>query len=128
MNPKLYFIIPTLLFIAGCGPSYYYKYSPPATPEGASCIQQCKEARNQCRNLSTIEEKNSQVLSQANQLNYQACTAGRTKKDIKKYCNSSGYGFDNYSLNDFSQPSCEEDFDQCFEICGGSIERILQKD
>ncbi len=128
MNFKLHTIIITLLLLAGCGPSYYYKYSAPTTPEGASCIKQCKEARDHCRQLSAIEENNRHALNQANQQNYQACSIGRNKKDIKKYCTSSGYSFDNYASNNFSQPSCEQDFNQCFEMCGGSIERIMQKE
>lgn len=117
----------SLLSLVGCGPSYYYKYSAPESIEGKSCVQRCTETRNQCRQLSDLKERNSQELAAANQRNYQSCAAGRDKKDIKKYCSSDSGGYGNYGFDIFSTPTCKEDFNQCFEICGGSIERILEK-
>lgn len=117
-----------LLFaVTGCGPSYYYKYAAPSSAEGISCVQRCTATRNTCRQAAVLEQKNAQALAIANERNYQYCAAGRSKEDARKYCGWSGDGFSQYDFNDFPGPSCEDDFNQCFEICGGTIERVLQQ-
>jgi hypothetical protein len=113
--------------LTGCGPSYYYKYSPPKASKGINCVQSCNGARNQCRQVAELELRNERELDLANQRNYQSCAAGRSKKDVKKYCSYNSGGFDNYGSNQFPYPSCEDDFNQCFEICGGTIEKIQER-
>lgn len=126
-NLKLCCFIFFTFSLVGCGPSYYYKYSAPTNDVGRSCVQHCAETRNQCRQVSDLKERNSRELAASNQRNYQSCAAGRSKKDIQKYCNSDSRGYGNYGFDNFSDSTCKEDFNQCFEICGGSIERILEK-
>lgn len=126
-NLQTFIALCVLAGLAGCGPSYYYKYSPPRTTEERSCIQSCKDTRNQCRQAAELEQRNERELVLANQRNHQSCAVGRSKSDVKKYCNFHGGGFDNYSFNQFSQTSCKEDFNQCFELCGGTIRKILER-
>ncbi len=122
------FIVPLVLAsLTGCGPSYYYKYSPPKTTKGIGCVQSCKDTRNQCRQAAELERRSERELALVNQRNYQSCAVGRSKSDVKKYCDFNGGGFDHYSSSQFSQTSCEDDFNQCFEICGGTIEKILER-
>lgn len=122
-----YYSLTFVFFIlTGCGPSYHYKYSAPKSAEGSSCVQRCTEIRSQCRAASDLEEKNNEALAIANQRSYQSCAAGRSKKDVRKYCSWAGGGFDDTARFNFpNDNTCESDFNQCFEICGGSIERIL---
>ena len=127
---KIKIIFYSLIFasftLTGCGPSYHYKYSAPKGAEGSNCVQRCSEIRNQCRAASDLEEKNNEALAIANQRSYQSCAAGRSKKDVKKYCSWAGGSFSDNTRFDFpNDNTCESDFNQCFEICGGAIERIL---
>lgn len=120
---KWIFIIIIILIITGCGPSYYKKYSLPKNTEGSNCVQTCTTVRNQCRQVEDLQQRSKQELALANDRNYQVCANGRSKKDIKKYCNIDA---DNSYFYYPSTPNCEDDFDQCFQICGGTIDRILQ--
>lgn len=114
------------LCMLGCGPSYYYKYTPPRTDEGMTCVQKCFEVRGVCRQLEQARQQSAREVFQANSRAYGACALGRSKKDAKKYCNSyNDLSFGNGTVGGLSSLSCEDDFNQCYQTCGGVVERVL---
>lgn len=118
----------SFICLSGCGPSYYYKYTAPKTEAGISCVKGCQEARTQCRHIQSVEDDSRQAASIANRNIYRSCVIGRTDKDARKYCGASSPYDSNYNDFNFLNPTCEDDFNQCFEICGGGIERILERE
>lgn len=113
------------LYLYGCGPSYYYKFTPPRTAEGMGCVQKCFEDRGVCRQLEQARQQSAQDVFEANAKAFDACKLGRSKKDTDKYCSSHNYSFGNGTFDKFSSVSCEEDFNQCYQTCGGIVDRVL---
>lgn len=110
-------------YLLGCGPSYYYKYTPPQTSEGVSCVRTCSDERRSCRQLQQVQDQNTRNLFEAKARTYDACRVGRSDKDARKYCSSPNFSF---PLESLSQNSCEDDFNQCYQTCGGTVDRILE--
>lgn len=113
------------LYLLGCGPSYYYKFTPPRTAEGMSCVRNCFESRAVCRQIEQARQQSAKEVFEANSKAYDACKLGRSKKDAEKYCSSHNYSFENGVGDRFSSVSCEEDFNQCYQTCGGVVDRVL---
>ncbi|MFJ2549699.1 hypothetical protein ACIOVF_24995 [Pseudomonas sp. NPDC087612] len=109
--------------LGGCGPSYTYRYSPPPSMAGMNCINSCSMERNHCKQMARLQENSDHALYQANYRNYQLCQAGKSKKEARKSCY-----YPSYPFNSGSSYSCGSDYDSCYQSCGGTIQRILNKD
>lgn len=120
------FVLYLLCFcIVACGPSYYYKYTPPVAAESMSCVRTCFETRGICRQLEQAKQQSAREVFEASSRAYGACTLGRSKKDAEKYCSSHNYSFGDGAFDGVSSISCEDDFHQCYQTCGGVVERVL---
>lgn len=109
--------------LGGCGPSYTYRYSPPPSMAGMNCINACSMERNHCKQMARLQENSDHALYQANYRSYQLCQAGKSKKEARKSCY-----YPSYPFNSGSSYSCGSDYDSCYQACGGTIHRILNKD
>ncbi|MDD0974117.1 hypothetical protein [Pseudomonas fontis] len=109
--------------LSGCGPSYTYRYSPPPSAHGLNCIASCSQQRSHCGQLVRMQESSDRALYQANLNAYQFCQAGKSKKEARRSCY-----YPSYPYGGGSSFSCERDYDQCYQGCGGTIQRILNKD
>lgn len=107
--------------LGGCGPRYTYRYSPPPSMMGMNCINSCASERNHCKQMARLQENSEQALYQANLRSYQHCQAGKSKNDARKSCYYPSYPFN-------SGYACASDYDSCYQACGGTIQRILNKD
>ncbi|MHC6223509.1 hypothetical protein ACYU03_01755 [Pseudomonas sp. X10] len=108
--------------LSGCGPSYTYRYSPPPSAHGMNCINSCSMQRNHCQQMSRLQENSDRALYQANLRAYQHCQAGKSKHDARHSCY-----YPSYPFNSGTSYSCERDYDSCYMACGGTIQRILDK-
>ncbi|MFK8331377.1 hypothetical protein M2D63_015330 [Pseudomonas sp. BJa5] len=109
--------------LGGCGPSYSYRYAPPPSMMGMNCINSCATERNHCKQMARLQENSDQALYQANLRSYQHCQAGKSKKDARKSCY-----YPSYPYNSGSAYACGNDYDSCYQACGGTITRVLNKD
>ena len=92
--------IPTLrhpvlasLLLGGCGPSYTYRYSPPPSPHGLACINNCAMQRNHCKQLARLEENSQRALYQAELRAYQYCKDSKPNKNTRHSCPYPSYPF-----------------------------------
>jgi hypothetical protein len=88
-----------------------------------SCAKDCLAERNQCRQVSRLQEQADEAFYQADLRNQRNCAKGRTKKNAREYCDEPSAP----PLNFGQTNTCEGDFDQCYQICGGTIQRTLEK-
>ncbi|MFK0087133.1 hypothetical protein ACIQUS_07540 [Pseudomonas sp. NPDC090755] len=109
--------------LGGCGPSYSYRYSPPPSMMGMNCINSCATERNHCKQMARLQENSDQALYQANLRSYQHCQAGKSKKDARNSCY-----YPSYPFNSGASYACGNDYDSCYQACGGTITRVLNKD
>ncbi|MBC3455069.1 hypothetical protein [Pseudomonas mosselii] len=111
------------LALAGCGPSYTYRYSPPPSAHGMNCINSCSTERNHCQQMARLQENSERALHQAEMRAYQYCKNGKSKKEARHSCY-----YPSYPAYTGSSYSCGNDYDSCYMACGGTIQRILNKD
>lgn len=112
-----------LALLGGCGPSYSYRYSPPPSMMGMNCINSCATERNHCKQMARLQENSDKALYQANLRSYQHCQAGKSKKEARNSCY-----YPSYPYNSGSAYACGNDYDSCYQACGGTITRVLNKD
>ncbi|NIF17302.1 hypothetical protein [Pantoea sp. Cy-639] len=111
------------LSLTGCGPSYSYRYSPPPSAHGMNCINSCSVERNHCQQMNRLQENNQRAVYQAEMRAYQYCQNGKSKKEARRSCY-----YPSYPYSSGSSYSCGADYDTCYMACGGTIQRILNKD
>jgi hypothetical protein len=110
----------------GVGPVNITRYLPPTTPEAGHCIQECKETRNHCRELSVFEENNNQILDQAISETIIPAPLEEIRKKLGTTATQTVMALITIHCR-ASNSLLVNDIDQCFEMCGGSIERIILK-
>lgn len=111
------------LLLAGCGPSYTYRYSPPPSAHGVNCINSCATERRHCQQMAKMQERSDRALYRAEMSAYHHCQSGKSKKDARRSC-----FYPSYPFGSWDSLSCGTDYDACYTGCGGTIQRILNRD
>lgn len=121
--------------LAACAPQYrtFTSYTPPGTEAGRSCISQCLEARRFCRSdveagvqqcridaQAAAEAEHEHLMTQY-EIDLARFHAGLIPDlPARPYPVSPDYGVCNARANSL-EARCTEDFDLCFQNCGGTI-------
>ena len=117
------------LMLAACGggaaPAYHsIVYTPPATPGGRMCMDQCNKARDYCQESCSLD--------------YRACynnVQAAAQIDYDKYASEhfSGHLPSTMMPSDFEHPAacnaerkkcfadCTRPYDSCYRSCGGTV-------
>lgn len=117
LTPNAASFLAVFTLLSGC---YTYQYTPPIGADGLSCVKKCTVERNQCRQVLRVQENNEEAKYQADVKREKECSKGRTKQNARQYCEEPGIPALNFGSSGF----CEDDFDQCYETCGGSIKQV----
>jgi hypothetical protein len=96
-------LITICYFLVACGPTHKYYLTPPSTPEGQSCITQCKTAKLQCE-----QQAEKKIVKCEREARYYC--DGRTPCTNRPVC-------------DLGSQNCKGDFFKCYRDCGGTIKR-----
>jgi len=100
---KINLLIIMVFFLVACGPTYKYYLTPPSTPEGQSCIAQCKTEKLQC------EQQGEKRLVDCERKARRYCE-GRTPCLNRPVCSS-------------ESQDCKGDYFKCYRNCGGTVNR-----
>jgi hypothetical protein len=101
-----------------------HEYQAPPTAKGKQCVVQCASVREMCRsnefkrvNLakSTCEKRSDTT--------YRACMDKAKNKNDEKNCTKRR---ESCYENDSSW-RCDEEYNQCFSNCGGTVRTIIEK-
>lgn len=102
------------LLLAGC--ETQYTYTPPTTPHGQQCVAKCANQQRVCKSREDerVAYEKPQCEHDAD-VEYTACLKyAKTDKDRNACSRNSCYISPNYY-------TCDADFRQCFQICGGTV-------
>lgn len=101
-----------LILLCSCGPTIRvgYNYISPIDPEEKSCAASCHIQKQKCE--------------QKSESNYLKCVAANSNIVVYDY-NTGNYG--NYSRPAVTctRYDCVESFNECFSLCGGTVESYL---
>ena len=106
-----------VLLLGACGPIYdtQYRFTPPESGQGVSCIYQCENSKLQCRQL---EEYRADDCTRRAQYEAQRCEADiwRQKGRAPKWyeCGSSSCSPE--------YDRCETQYRSCYQSCGGRVD------
>ena len=129
MNPK-HLLCLCLLMLSACGDaamSRAYRettYTPPPTPGGRMCMDQCREARDYCRESCNLD--------------YRACyndVQAAAQVEYDKYTRQRFYDHQPVTMmpSDFEHPEacnsekkscfadCTHPYNSCYRACGGTV-------
>jgi len=113
------------LALAGCGSaSRTYSYTPPPTPGGRLCSNQCQEARGYCQQTCDLRDRSCVDDAQAAAL-----------RDYDRYVQKQFADHQPFDLlpRDFENDTpctsnkkscynkCEDQYSVCFQNCGGKV-------
>jgi len=124
------------LLATACGPVYetYHHYLPPNDAQGKRCALECEQQRNecqascdqnyqQCSREAKLEGKVQFLEARQNYLEQKnRCAEQNTGSGCKNLYEPNQYQYTNTS-NCQKDCGCNDNFDRCFQICGGRIER-----
>lgn len=113
-----------LLLLTGCQ-TVRYEYTPPVTPEGRQCVVQCSAVREMCRaNENQRADYKEQMCEERSEHTYYMCMkrAGRDAKQQEKCSDKRMYCKEYADVY-----HCNDEYNQCFTICGGSVNTIIEK-
>ena len=128
----------SVVLLNGCGPSYrtYSHYTPPADTEGRTCALRCEDQRRVCdsqcqaRFESCVEQakadaKLDYLNAKEHYVDEKASCLRYNKKGEEGCKHISEPQFSNYIDDAHCRQdcACEPDFERCFQLCGGTIER-----
>ncbi|WP_347903916.1 hypothetical protein [Pseudomonas purpurea] len=116
----LSFSLLVLFTLQGCGPRITYSYSPPETEAGMNCVRECNTQRGQCKMMAQMQASNERALYDAKRMAYDYCSQNKDKKK-RSAC---VYPFQNYNYGD----SCGDEYQACYQGCGGIITPIIHQD
>ena len=113
------------LFLINACETVRYEYTPPATVEGKQCVVQCASVREMCRgNENQRAAYKEQSCEQRSDANYYVCmNSTRHNKELQAQCSKRREYCSEYP--DVSH--CNDEYNQCFSVCGGSVQRIVEK-
>lgn len=106
-----------LLFLGGCVAKNSYRYVPPATAEGRTCIQACEKAHEQCLEAVENEYETCLDLRAFDDRRYSDCRAGR--RGIE-HDNGGGCA----PVQSCPPPNtlkCTDRYNECYRACGGEV-------
>jgi len=116
----LSFLLFSFSALQGCGPRITYSYSPPDSEAGMRCVRECSTQKSQCKMLADMQANNDRALYDAQRMAYDYCTQNSDKKK-RKACI---YPHQNYRYGN----SCFDDYQTCYQGCGGVITPIVHQD
>ncbi len=115
------FIAATLL-LSACGSIYetHYFYQPPHTQQGKMCIMHCAQIKHNCQTLCRMQDQNCRRQARQDAYYHYA--------QYQQYQNERGLPVQKH-LSDFEKSyskcfhtcHCADDFNACFENCGGVV-------
>ncbi len=113
-----------LLLLCACE-TVRYEYTAPATAEGKQCVIQCATVREMCRsNENQRAAYKQQSCEQRSDANYYVCmNTTRHNKKLQEKCSEKRDYCSEYS--DIAH--CNDEYNQCFSVCGGSVRTIIEK-
>ncbi len=116
--------IMSLLLLCACE-TVRYEYTPPTSTEGKQCVVQCASVREMCRsNENQRAAYKQQSCEQRSDANYYVCMSTTThNKKLQEKCSEKREYCSEYP--DFAR--CNDEYNQCFSNCGGSVQRIIEK-
>lgn len=98
-----------LVPIALLGACTQYDYLPPPTPEGQSCVAQCRMMRAQCVSQHDLQLQQCNMMRSTAMNSYNRCRAAGGRNCVEPpFCTGGSY-------------QCTAPFDECFRACGGRI-------
>ena len=94
-----------------------YKFTPPATAEGKTCIEKCEEKQDGCKtDTENKAEKEHQECNSKAEAEYNAC--------LRYSCNRATCS-KGFCIKQFvSTSSCSEKYRTCYQNCGGTVDII----
>mgnify|MGYP000884198225 CR=1 FL=1 len=103
-----------LLVLSGC--MTQYTYTPPTSPQGQRCVAQCSQQQQECKARENDRVAYEQPRCEHDaDIEYTACLVySKGDKDKNACTRKSCYMSPSYY-------GCEEDFRQCFQVCGGTV-------
>ena len=103
--------------VSACGPVYHtdYAFRPPKSAEGRSCVFQCEQSRQQCRQIEDMQQDNCQNRSYWENARCEDDIRRRKGREPKWYeC-----GTDSCSA-DYDR--CDDSYRSCYQSCGGEVQ------
>lgn len=146
---RIYFILLFTFLLTACGPQYktFTTYHPPTGPQEKDCVMQCRSMKMECeskcmedyrycmresrldakedyfdalhdyrREMDRWDEQMVRCRRRKNQDDCDYLESTRPKKPVREDFTHSYLCSDDCSF-------CTEDYDECFEMCGGKITR-----
>ncbi len=113
-----------ILLISACQ-TVRYEYKSPDTAEGKQCVVQCASIREMCRsNEIQRAEAEKKVCERRSETTYLVCMdKAKDNADQQKECNKKRAQC--YEYPSFER--CDEEYNQCFSNCGGTVMKIIEK-
>lgn len=110
-------LLAVLLTLTACGPTVRHVLVPPTSMEGRRCVAQCQNTRQQCEQYNQMAYASCQNNYHLAMHNYRQCVdAGGGKRCWQpQSCWQQDHG------------RCEGHYRECFELCGGRIDRIVEQ-
>ncbi len=106
-----------LAALAGCGPIYdtVYSYTPPSSPAGKFCVDNCEDRQDDCERF---ENERAEYCEDRQREQMDRC-ADRISREKGR-----GPKFDECGKTESCTASltrCEEDYRRCYGNCGGTV-------
>lgn len=109
-------LIAALIALGGCSQGLYQRESvPPAGAQAKECLGRCDLIKTQCRQRQEARETECGAIYAVAKSEYDLCVQGGAGRCRAPYtCLGADMGI------------CDREYDDCFTLCGGRIERRIQ--
>lgn len=124
MRPFVTFTLLACLTLAACGRSVATapKYELPGTPGGRLCVNQCREARDFCREKCSLDERQCTTAMQEQAIrDYEAYAQEQYRERVPVYLRPSDFERPEKCATSSCLDDCEHPYQSCFKNCGGKI-------
>lgn len=124
ITKSIYTIIGALILMltlcfTGCSntSTIAYSYSPPTSPDGRVCVDECKQAKNTCTQLCSKESPQCIYEAQQKaQKEYQAYVEGQQMAGKPVSLTPDSFYNDTHCAH--TGCGCEHQYDICYQLCG----------
>jgi hypothetical protein len=108
------------LLIAGCT-TVRYEYQPPPSESGKMCVTQCQGIREVCRGneINRVQAERQSCERRSENVFRDCQRNAKGAEEAKKCYRPACHVPENYWR-------CDESFRQCFEGCGGTIQKFTE--